>query len=369
MSKKDYYETLGVNKNANESDIKKAYKRLAMKYHPDRNKSDKKIAESKFKEVRKAYDIISNPEKRKAYDQFGHAGVEQNAGANPFSGGNPFGSGGFGDIFGDIFGGSNTSQSDNRGADLQYNLEIDLKLAVQGGTVKIRINKNDKCETCSSTGAKPGTSVKSCITCNGSGKIQMQQGFFAVQRACNQCNGSGEKIESPCNTCRGQGIVKKQKTLSVKIPSGIDSGNRIRLTSEGEAGVRGGANGDLYVEIYIKEHNIFTRDDVNLYCEVPINFATAVLGGYVEVPTLDNKIKINIPSGTQTSKLFRLKGKGVTNMRYGGKGDLICKVKIETPVNLNSEQKTLLKQFSVSCNEKHHPESKSFFSKMKSFFE
>lgn len=369
MSKRDYYEILGIDKNANEANIKKAYKRLAMKYHPDRNSTDKTGFEKKFKEVRKAYDVISDKQKRKLYDQFGHAGVEQNTSRGPFGGGNPFGGGsGFGDIFGDIFG-SNNSQPDNRGSDLKYDLEIDLKLAVQGGTVKIKINKNDSCETCSATGAKPGTSVKTCNTCHGSGQVQMQQGFFAVQRTCNQCNGSGEQIKSPCNSCSGRGVVKKHKTLSVKIPPGIDSGNRIRLNKEGEAGIRGGTNGDLYVEIYIKEHNIFQRKDSNLYCEVPIDFATAVLGGPVEVPTLDNKIKINIPAGTQTSKLFRLKGKGVPNIRYIGNGDLLCKIKIETPVNLNSKQKKLLKEFAASCDEKHHPESKSFFSKMKTFFE
>ena len=258
MAQRDYYEVLGVKKGADEAEIKKAYKRLAMKYHPDRNAGDKASAEKKFKEVRKAYDVISDPQKRSAYDQFGHAGVEQQ-GAGGFGGGNPFGAGGFGDIFGDIFGGG-IAKPDNRGPDLRYDLEIDLRQAAEGDTVKIRVPKNDTCDTCSGTGAKPGTSVKTCGNCHGSGQIQMQQGFFAVQRPCNQCHGTGEKIDSPCRTCGGQGIVRKQKTLSVKIPAGVDTGNRIRLSSEGEAGLRGGPSGDLYVQIHIKDHQIFQRE-------------------------------------------------------------------------------------------------------------
>ena len=346
MSDRDYYEVLGVDKGADEAKIKKAYKRLAMKYHPDRNADDKSGAETKFKEVRKAYDIISDPQKRSAYDLFGHAGVEQGAGG--FGGGNPFGgAGGFGDIFGDIFGGG-SSKPDNRGPDLRYDLEIDLKQAAKSDTVKIRVPKNDTCDTCSGTGAKTGTSVKTCTNCRGTGQTTMQQGFFAVQRPCNECKGSGEKIESPCGTCRGQGIVRKQKTLSVKIPAGVDTGNRIRLSGEGEAGLRGGPFGDLYVQIHIKEHPIFEREGNDLYCEVPIDFATSALGGSIEVPTLDGKLKINIPSGTQTAKLFRLRGKGMPAMRYSGSGDLLCQVKVETPVNLNSKQKKLLKEFSSS---------------------
>ncbi|HIF89002.1 MAG TPA: molecular chaperone DnaJ [Candidatus Thioglobus sp.] len=369
MSQRDYYEVLGVDKSADEAKVKKAYKRLAMKFHPDRNADDKASAETKFKEVRKAYDIISDPQKRQAYDQFGHAGVEQGAGGNPFGGGgNPFGGGGFGDIFGDIFGGGR-STPDNRGSDLRYDLEIDLTQAVKGDTVKIRVTKNDGCDTCDGSGAKPGTSVKTCGTCHGSGQVQVQQGFFAVQRPCHQCNGAGEQIESPCGTCRGQGVVRKQKTLSVKIPAGVDTGNRIRLSGEGEAGLRGGQTGDLYVQIHVVEHDIFQREGNDLYCEVPIDFATSALGGSIEVPTLDGKLKINIPAGTQSAKLFRLRGKGVPAIRHGGTGDLLCQVKIETPVNLTSKQKELLKEFSVSCGEKQHPESNSFFGKMRSFFE
>jgi molecular chaperone DnaJ len=367
MSKRDYYEVLGIDKGADDKQIKKAYKRLAMKHHPDRNTEDKESAEKKFKEIQEAYGILSDNQKRSAYDQFGHDAVNGNAGG--FGGGNPFGDGGFGDIFGDIFGRGGNSQPDNRGSDLRYDLEIDLKDAAKGKTVKIRIPKNESCDTCSGSGAKPGTSVKTCGTCGGSGQVQMQQGFFAVQRTCHVCSGSGQQIESPCGTCRGQGVVRKQKTLSVKIPAGVDTGNRIRLSGEGEAGVRGGPNGDLYVQVHVKKHSIFQREDNDLYCEVPIDFVTATLGGSIEVPTLETKLKIKIPAGTQTGKLFRLKGKGITAIRHGGSGDLICRVKIETPVNLNKKQVALLKEFSDTCSKKQHPESNSFFGKMKSYFE
>ncbi len=369
MSQRDYYEVLGIEKDADAKSIKKAYKRLAMKHHPDRNKDNKEQAEEKFKEIQKAYAILSDDQKRQAYDQFGHAGVDGSAGAGGFGGGNPFGGGGFGDIFGDIFGGGGHQQPDNRGSDLRYDLEIDLKDAAEGTTVKIRVPKNEKCDTCSGTGAKPGTSVNTCSACGGAGQVQMQQGFFAVQRPCPTCSGTGQKIESPCATCRGQGVVRKQKTLSVKIPAGVDTGNRIRLSGEGEAGVRGGPSGDLYVEVHVKPHPIFERNGNDLYCKVPIDFATAALGGSIEVPTLGGKLKIKIPAGTQTGKQFRLRGKGITVIRHGGAGDLICQVKLETPVNLSKKQKELLEEFSGSCSKKHHPESDSFFGKMKSFFE
>jgi len=369
MSKRDYYEVLGVEKSADAKQIKKAYKRLAMKHHPDRNADNKEAAEEKFKEIQEAYSILSDEQKRQAYDQFGHAGVEGAAGGgNPFGGGSPFGGGGFGDIFGDIFGGGQ-AQPDNRGSDLKYDLEIDLKQAAEGATVKIRVPKNETCDTCSGSGAKPGTSVKTCTSCGGSGQVQMQQGFFAVQRPCPQCSGTGQKIETPCTTCRGQGVVRKQKTLSVKIPAGVDTGNRIRLSGEGEAGVRGGQSGDLYVEVHVKQHEIFHREGNDLYCEVPIDIATAALGGSIEVPTLDGKLKIKVPAGTQTGKMFRLRGKGIKAIRHGGTGDLMCQVKVETPVNLSKKQKELLEEFSESCGKKHHPESDSFFGKMKSFFE
>jgi molecular chaperone DnaJ len=369
MPQRDFYEILGVDKSADKKQIKKAYKRLAMKHHPDRNADNKAAAEEKFKEIQKAYAILADEQKRQAYDQFGHAGVSGNAGAGGFGGGSQSGGGGgFGDIFGDIFGGGQ-QQADNRGSDLRYDLEINLKDAAEGTTVKIRIPKNEKCETCSGTGAKPGSSINTCMTCRGAGQVQMQQGFFAVQRPCPTCSGTGQKIEKPCIPCRGQGLVRKQKTLSVKIPAGVDTGNRIRLSGEGEAGARGGQSGDLYVEVHVKSHEIFQRDGNDLYCEVPIDFATATLGGSIEVPTLNSKLKLKIPSGTQTSKQFRLKGKGITAIRHGGIGDLICQVKIETPVNLSNKQKKLLEEFSDLCGKKHHPESNSFFGKMKSFFE
>ena len=371
MSKRDYYDVLGVDKGADDKQIKKAYKRLAMKHHPDRNADNKEAAEEKFKEIQEAYAVLSDREKRQAYDQFGHEGVNGafGGGGNPFGGGgNPFGGGGFGDIFGDIFGGGH-AQPDNRGSDLRYDLEIDLKEAAEGTTVKIRIPKNEACDTCSGTGAKPGTSVKTCSHCGGSGQVQMQQGFFAVQRPCPHCSGTGQQIETPCGTCSGKGVVRQQKTLSVKIPAGVDTGNRIRLSGEGEAGVRGGPSGDLYVEVHVREHEIFHRDGSDLYCEVPIDIATAALGGSIEVPTLSGKLKIKIPAGTQTGKLFRLRGKGIAALRHHSAGDLLCQVKVETPVNLSKKQKQLLEEFAQTCDKKHHPESDSFFGKMKSFFE
>ncbi|AYQ57203.1 Chaperone protein DnaJ [Bathymodiolus thermophilus thioautotrophic gill symbiont] len=370
MSERDYYEVLGVSKNTDAKAIKKAYKRLAMKHHPDRNKDNKEAAEKTFKEIQKAYGVLSDEQKRQAYDQFGHAGVNGNAGGGGFGGGNPFGGGGgFGDIFGDIFGGGRQAQPDNRGSDLRYDLEIDLKEAAEGKTVQVRIPKGEKCNTCHGTGARTGTSAKTCGTCHGAGQVHMQQGPFTVQQPCPQCKGAGQVIESPCGDCHGKGVVRRQKTLSVKIPVGVDSGNRIRLTGEGEAGTRGGPSGDLYVEIHVRPHNIFERRGNDLYCGVPIDFASAALGGDIEVPTLNGKFKIKIPSGTQTGRQFRLKGKGITGLQGSGTGDLICQVKLETPVNLNGKQRKLLQQFSASCGKKQHPESDSFFGKMKSFFE
>lgn len=371
MAQRDYYQVLGVEKGSDAKQIKKAYKRLAMKHHPDRNKGNKKSAEKTFKEIQKAYSVLSDDQKRQAYDQFGHAGVNGAAGGNPFAGGgSPFsGGGGFGDIFGDIFGGGGRQQVNNRGSDLRYDLEIDLKEAAEGKTVQIRVPKGEKCDTCEGSGAKPGTSAKTCGTCHGMGQVHMQQGPFQVQQPCPQCKGAGEIISSPCGDCHGEGIVRRQKTLSVKIPAGVDNGNRIRVTGEGEAGMRGGASGDLYVEINVRPHNIFERHGNDLYCSVPIDFASTALGGTVEVPTLSGKLKLKIPQGTQTGRQFRLKGKGITVLQGHGMGDLICQVQIETPVNLSKKQKELLKQFSELCGKNQHPESDSFFGKMKSFFE
>jgi len=367
VAERDYYEVLGITKGEDAKAIKKAYKRLAMKHHPDRNKDNKEAAEKTFKEIQKAYSVLSDAEKRQAYDQFGHAGVNGSAAGG---GGNPFGGGGgFGDIFGDIFGGGRQQQANNQGSDLRYDLEIDLKEATEGKTVKIRIPKGEKCNTCHGSGAKPGTSAKTCGTCRGAGQVRMQQGPFAVQQPCPQCKGVGQVIDSPCGDCNGKGIVRRQKTLSVKIPAGVDTGNRIRVTGEGEAGQRGGPSGDLYVEIHVRAHNIFERHGNDLYCSVPIDFAVAALGGTVEVPTLTSKLKLKIPEGTQTGRQFRLKGKGVTILQGGGAmGDLICQVQIETPINLSSKQKKLLEEFSGSCGKKQHPESDSFLGKMKSFF-
>ncbi|RUA05726.1 MAG: molecular chaperone DnaJ [Gammaproteobacteria bacterium] len=368
MAERDYYEVLGVTKGTDAKAIKKAYKRLAMKHHPDRNKDNKAAAETKFKEIQKAYSILSDEQKRQAYDQFGHAGVDGSAGGNPFGGGGGgFSGGGFGDIFGDIFGGGRQQQQSNRGSDLRYDLEVSLKEAAEGKTVQIRIPKNEKCDTCDGTGAKPGTSAKTCGTCHGQGQVHMRQGPFQVQQPCPQCKGAGQVISSPCGDCHGKGVVRRQKTLSVKIPAGVDNGNRIRVTGEGEAGMRGAPSGDLYVEIHVTPHNIFERHGNDLYCSVPIDFSTAALGGSVEVPTLTGKLKLKIPEGTQTGRQFRLKNKGVKVLQGHGTGDLICQVQIETPVNLNKKQKDLLAQFSGSCGKKQHPESDSFFGKMKSF--
>ncbi len=366
MAKQDYYEVLGISKQASDADIKKAYKRLAMKHHPDRNKDNKKASETKFKTIQEAYAILSNSQKRGAYDQFGHAGVDGSAGG--FGNGAGFD---FGDIFSDFFG-SGQRQTNNRGNDLQYNLEINLKEAVEGKTVKIRIPRDEKCTSCSGSGAKAGTNINTCSTCGGSGQVQTQQGFFAIQKTCSTCGGKGKTIANPCSSCRGSGVVKVEKHLSVKIPAGVDTGNRIRLQNEGETGVNGGATGDLYVQIHVKEHNIFQRHNDDLYCEAPIAFTIATLGGSIEIPTLNSRAKIKIPQGTQSGKIFRIRGKGSPSVRGGSTGDLLCKIKVETPVNLNSKQKELLQEFANSCGKdasKNHPKSKSFFNSIKTFFD
>jgi molecular chaperone DnaJ len=379
MPKRDLYEILGVQKNASEADIKKAYRRLAMKYHPDRNPDDKE-AETKFKEAKEAYEILSDAQKRAAYDQFGHAGVDPGAGG--FGGGAGFGGGGgasfsdiFGDVFGDIFGGGRGGAGGGprvqRGADLRYNLELSLKEAVQGTTVKIRVPTFVHCDTCGGSGAKKGTSPKTCGTCQGAGQVRMQQGFFSVQQTCPACHGRGTVISDPCPACHGHGRVQEHKTLSVKVPPGVDTGDRIRLGGEGEAGENGGPPGDLYVQVHVKEHPIFQRDDANLYCEVPIPLTTAALGGELEVPTLDGKVMLKIPAGTQTGKMFRMRGKGVKPVRGGGVGDLICRVIVETPVNLTDRQKDLLRQFEESIKGgggKHNPHATSWLDGVKTFF-
>jgi molecular chaperone DnaJ len=370
MSKRDYYEVLGVAKNASDEDIKKAYRKLAMKHHPDRNPDDKG-AEEKFKEAKQAYEVLSDADKRAAYDQFGHAGVDQQSGM----GGSGFGGGGFSDafsdIFGDIFGGGGGNRRDRvyRGADLRYNLEISLEEAARGTETKIRIPTLEECGVCHGSGAKPGTAPTTCSTCGGHGQVRIQQGFFSVQQTCPRCGGTGKMVSDPCPSCHGEGRVKKHKTLSVKIPAGVDNGDRIRLGGEGEAGVNGGPPGDLYVVIHLKEHPVFKRDGDDLHCEMPISFATAALGGEVEIPTLEGHAKIKIPAETQSGKVFRLRGKGIKGVRSQAPGDLLCHMQIETPVNLSERQRELLHEFdSLSRGRNNNPRAQSFMDKVKSFF-
>jgi len=376
-SKRDYYEVLGVPKNAGEDEIKKAYRKLAMKYHPDRNQGDAAAgAEAKFKEAKEAYEMLTDAEKRAAYDQFGHAGVDPSmrggAGAQGF--GNFADA--FGDIFGDIFGqarrgGGGGGRQVYRGNDLSYAMEITLEEAAKGKDAEIRIPSWDECDPCHGTGAKPGTSAKTCTTCNGSGQVQMRQGFFSVQQTCPHCRGSGKIIPDPCTTCHGQGKVKKQKTLEVKIPAGIDDGMRIRSTGNGEPGTNGGPSGDLFIEIRLKKHDIFERDGDDLHCSVPISFTTAALGGEIRVPTLTGEAAIDIPEGTQNDKQFRLRGKGMKGLRSSFPGDLYCHISIETPVKLTEHQRKLLKELDESLKKggtKHSPAEGGWADKLKRFF-
>jgi len=374
MSKRDYYEVLGVNRDAAEDEIKKAYRKLAMKYHPDRN-PDSKEAEDKFKQVKEAYEILSDAQKRSAYDQFGHAGVDQNAGAGGFRGGNGFGdfSDAFSDIFGDIFGGGRGGGRSQvfRGADLRYNMEITLEEAARGCERQIRIPAHEHCDTCHGSGAKPGTQPTTCATCGGHGQVRMSQGFFSVQQTCPTCHGSGKQISDPCPKCRGAGQIKTTKTLNVKIPAGVDEGDRIRLAGEGEPGENGGPNGDLYVVTHIKPHAVFQREGMDLHCEMPISFASAALGGEVEIPTLDGMAKVKISAETQSGRIYRLRGKGIKAVRGNNFGDLMCHVVVETPVNLTERQKELLREFediSQTDTATHNPRAKSFMDKLKDFF-
>ena len=372
MSKRDYYEVLGVDKSAGERDIKKAYKKLAMKYHPDRTQGDKAL-EEKFKEIQEAYEVLTDSQKRAAYDQYGHAGVDPNRGGAGFGGGADFGDI-FGDVFGDIFGGGRGGRQSRarQGADLRYNLELSLEEAVRGKDVEIRVPTLVECDVCHGSGAKKGTSPTTCPTCHGNGQVQMRQGFFAVQQTCPTCSGRGKIISDPCNACHGHGRKEKTKTLSVKIPAGVDTGDRIRLTGEGEAGENGAPAGDLYVQVHVREHDIFQRDGNNLYCEVPLSFTTAALGGELQVPTLDGKVKLKVSPETQTGRMFRLRGKGVKSVRSGVTGDLMCKVVVETPVNLSARQKELLQELDDSMggdSAKHRPKEKGFFDGVKKFFD
>ena len=369
--KRDYYDVLGVSKNASDSDIKKAFRRLAMKHHPDRN-PDNKEAEEKFKEAKEAHDILNNQQKRAAYDQFGHAGVSTSA-----AGPDAQGFSGFGDIFdnvfGDIFGAQGRAgQRAQAGSNLRYNLEMSLEEAIAGTTIKIQVPRQVTCNTCSGSGAKRGSSPVQCPTCKGDGQVRMQQGFFSVQQTCPKCRGQGKIINDPCHRCHGQGRVQDSKTISVKVPPGVDNGDRIRLSGEGGAGEFSAPAGDLYVDVNVREHDIFTREGADLFCEIPIGFTAATLGREIEIPTLDGKVKLRIPPETQSGKLFRLRGKGVRSVRSSARGDLLCRVVIETPVNLSKEQKDLLERFEESVLEddsRYRPKASNWFDSVKKFFE
>ena len=368
MEKRDYYDVLGVSRDANDADLKKAYRRLAMKLHPDRNLDDAN-AEEGFKEAKEAYDVLSDQRKRSAYDQFGHAGVDTNG--SGFGGGEGFRDI-FDEVFGDIFGGRGGRQRAHRGSDLRYELELGLEEAVAGTTSRIRFPSEQACGTCSGSGAKPGTSASACSTCGGQGQVRVQQGFFSIQQACPRCHGAGSVITHPCGDCGGRGRVRREKTLSVTIPPGVDTGDRIRVGGEGEPGGRGGTPGDLYVEIQVREHPIFARDGTNLYCDVPIGFPMAALGGEIEVPTLGGRVSLKVPAETQTGRLFRLRGKGVRSARGAGPGDLICRVTVETPVNLDKRQKELMKELDDSMKDSrrtHDPKATSWFDSVRDFFE
>ncbi|MBM3361587.1 MAG: molecular chaperone DnaJ [Betaproteobacteria bacterium] len=375
MAKKDFYDTLGVPRNASDEDIKKAYRKLAMKYHPDRNQGEAaEAAEEKFKEAKEAYEVLSDGSKRAAYDQYGHAGVDPNM-RGPAAGAEGFGgfAEAFGDIFGDVFGGGRRGGGRQvfRGNDISYAMEVSLEEAAAGKDAQIRIPSWDDCRTCSGSGAKPGTKVVSCTTCNGAGVVQMRQGFFSVQQTCPQCRGTGKLIAEPCVACHGVGKLKAHKTLEVKIPAGIDSGMRIRSSGNGEPGTNGGPAGDLYIEIRIKKHDIFERDGDDLHCVVPISFPRAALGGEIEVPTLSGKAAIDIPEGTQAGKQFRLRGKGIKGIRSSYPGDLYCHIAVETPIKLTEHQRKLLKDFDDSLRKggaRHTPTEEGWTDKLKSFF-
>lgn len=368
MSKKDYYEVLGVSRDAGENEIKKNYRKLAMEHHPDRNPDNPK-SEERFKEAKEAYEILSDPNKRAAYDQHGHAGVDPTMAGS--SGAHGFADA-FGDIFGDIFGGSHSGRSNvYRGADLRYNMEIPLEQAARGTETKIRIPTMETCDTCHGSGAKPGTSPTTCPTCSGHGQVRMQQGFFSIQQTCPKCQGSGKFVASACVKCSGSGRVKQHKTLSVKIPAGVDESDRIRLSGEGEAGVNGGPPGDLYVVINLLAHPIFQRDHNDLHCEMPISFTTAALGGEIEIPTIEGHAKIKVPAETQSGKIFRLRGKGIKGVRSHNQGDLLCHVMVETPVKLTARQKELFHELEALNQEdsaRHSPRTKSWMNKVREFF-
>lgn len=385
MSKKDYYNLLGVEKNASAEDIKKSYRKKAVQFHPDKNPGDKS-AEEKFKEVSEAYEVLSDDKKRKMYDQFGHAGVGAGMGGGgqgPFGGFEGFGQGGFnqgnmndifGDIFGDLFGGGGRTRGGARrsrgvpGADIKTEVDITFEEAARGTEKTITIPKSAACETCKGSGAKAGTQPETCRGCQGSGEQTFQQGFFAISRPCGECGGTGQKIANPCSDCKGAGKVRKRSQIAVKIPAGIDTGQRLKLSNEGEAGERGGPPGDLYVVIHVLEHDLFTREDADVLCDVPVTFIQASLGDEVEVPTLDGKVKVKIPEGTQSHKVLRLKGKGMPYLGSPSRGDQLIRVIVETPTKLTREQRELLKKFQETNPDSSHPMHKKFFDRMKDLF-
>ena len=371
MADKDFYEILGVQKNASDDEIKKSYRKLAMKYHPDRNKDDKE-SERKFKEVSAAYEILKDSEKRSAYDQYGHDAFRQGGGGQGFG---DFG-GGFSDIFEEFFGGGFGGQSRQRGPqrgnDLRYNMSVSLQEAYSGKKSQIRIPSYEGCDLCSATGSADKTGPSTCSTCGGQGKVRSTQGFFSIERPCPTCGGEGSSIKNPCLKCSGTGQVKKQKTISVTIPAGVDTGTRIRISGEGEPGQRGAGNGDLYIFVEVQKDKLFEREDENIFCQIPISITTAILGGDVEVPTIEGKkARLNIPAGTQSETQFRLKGKGMSILRQTRRGDMYVEANVEIPVNLNSKQKAILQEFEKEggTSKKHSPKSQSFFSKLKEVWE
>lgn len=366
MSKRDYYEVLGVDRQASEADLKKAYRRLAMKYHPDRNKDDAGT-EDKFREIQEAYGVLSDSEKRSLYDRFGHeaVGVAGAAGGRPGAGFEDV----FGDMFGDIFGRAGRGRAESRGADLAYRVDLDLEEAVFGVTREVEVEMATECATCEGSGCAPGARPETCPDCQGRGEVVVQQGFFTLRQTCPKCRGAGQFVRVPCHDCHGAGRVRKERTLRVKIPRGVDQGDRVRLAGEGEAGMRGGGPGDLYVEVRVRPHRLFRRKGDDLHCEVPISFATAALGGTVEVPTLDGHVNLKIPSETQTGASLRLRGKGVRSVRSPAQGDMICTLVVETPVNLNAEQRDWLEALeqSLTENEVHSPRADSWLKRGRHF--
>ena len=377
QKKQDYYAVLGINKGASDDEIKKAYRKMAMKYHPDRNAGNKS-AEEQFKVVQQAYEVLSDPQKRQVYDTYGHAGVDAASGYGGGGGGYHQQSGNFDDIFGNIFGdifgsreGSGRQSQVRKGSDLRYVADLSLEDAIHGTNITIKLNVPTTCKLCHGSGVKDGAKPASCSTCHGQGQVRMQQGFFSIQQTCPSCGGAGTIIVDHCKQCRGNGRTEESKTLSVKIPAGVDNGDKIRLQGEGEAGFRGGKSGDLYVQIRVKDHPVFKRENSNLHCQVPISFSLAALGGEIDVPTFTGPVKLKIPSETQTGKVFRLRGKGVTTVRKEGPGDLFCEISVETPVNLNKEQKELLQKFEDSIknsNNKHNPLTQSWVQMVTSLF-